>query len=299
MNKHAYLIIAHDKYEQLGILISFLDDYRNDIYVHIDRKSPPPPKFVVNKSKIHIYHDNNCFDVRWGDISQIQCELFLYEKALFSDEKYSYYHLLSGYCLPIKSQDYIHTFLNKHAGTNFIGFGQYGAESYIKRISYRHYFTRMHRERNRIKWLFYEVLRPLVEFPINLFYPIKLDQSIEYKKGANWCSLTNEFVSYLVSKKDYILKHYERSLCADEVYKQTLIWNSSFKDTIYDSTDEFNGCLRLIDWERGFPYIWGKDELLDTQIIVESSCLFARKMDILLYPSMLELLKKIILDCKA
>ena len=37
--KHAYLIIAHNNWKQLSLLLSVLDDERNDIYIHIDKKS--------------------------------------------------------------------------------------------------------------------------------------------------------------------------------------------------------------------------------------------------------------------
>lgn len=37
--KHAYLIIAHDNWKILEKLLILLDDKRNDIYLHIDRKS--------------------------------------------------------------------------------------------------------------------------------------------------------------------------------------------------------------------------------------------------------------------
>lgn len=39
MKKHAYLIIAHDNWKILEKLLILLDDKRNDIYLHIDRKS--------------------------------------------------------------------------------------------------------------------------------------------------------------------------------------------------------------------------------------------------------------------
>ena len=38
--KHAYLILAHTHLRQLRTLLSLLDDPRNDIYIHIDRKAP-------------------------------------------------------------------------------------------------------------------------------------------------------------------------------------------------------------------------------------------------------------------
>ena len=36
--KHAYLIMAHDKFEQLAMLLQCLDYPDNDIYIHIDKK---------------------------------------------------------------------------------------------------------------------------------------------------------------------------------------------------------------------------------------------------------------------
>ena len=39
MNKHAYLIMAHNNWRNLETLIKLIDDDRNDIYIHIDRKT--------------------------------------------------------------------------------------------------------------------------------------------------------------------------------------------------------------------------------------------------------------------
>lgn len=35
--KHAYLIMAHHELKLLKVLITLLDDVRNDIYLHVDR----------------------------------------------------------------------------------------------------------------------------------------------------------------------------------------------------------------------------------------------------------------------
>ena len=37
--KHAYLIIAHSEYPILQILLSMLDEYGNDVYLHIDKRA--------------------------------------------------------------------------------------------------------------------------------------------------------------------------------------------------------------------------------------------------------------------
>lgn len=38
MDKHAYLIMAHDDLPLLKVLVRLLDNPSNDIYVHIDKK---------------------------------------------------------------------------------------------------------------------------------------------------------------------------------------------------------------------------------------------------------------------
>lgn len=39
LGKHAYCIMAHGNWEQLQMLITALDDERNDIFLHIDKKA--------------------------------------------------------------------------------------------------------------------------------------------------------------------------------------------------------------------------------------------------------------------
>ena len=41
--KHAFLIEAHNNWEQLKILIGMLDSSQHDIYVHIDLRSKNVP----------------------------------------------------------------------------------------------------------------------------------------------------------------------------------------------------------------------------------------------------------------
>lgn len=46
---HAYLIIAHNEFEVLTKLIGLLDDNRNDIYVHIDKKVEKVPALTCKR----------------------------------------------------------------------------------------------------------------------------------------------------------------------------------------------------------------------------------------------------------
>lgn len=47
-NKHAYLIMAHTQPELLKKLLMTIDHERNDIFLHIDRKSELDPKEFRN-----------------------------------------------------------------------------------------------------------------------------------------------------------------------------------------------------------------------------------------------------------
>lgn len=93
--KQAYLIIAHNNFEILEYLIKLIDYEKNDIYIHIDKKVKKFDEEKLKKcakySNIEIFQH---FDIKWGDLSQVKCEIFLLETAKKNDD-YSYYHLLS------------------------------------------------------------------------------------------------------------------------------------------------------------------------------------------------------------
>ena len=106
MGKHAYLIIAHTNFEQLQKLVNILDDERNDIYIHIDKKSQDFETSIIKACHSQVTFVKRT-SVNWGGFSQINCELLLLKKAISSSSGYSRYHLISGMDLPIKSQNYI------------------------------------------------------------------------------------------------------------------------------------------------------------------------------------------------
>ena len=108
--KHAFLIMAHSDFGALEKLLSALDDVRNDIYLHVDKKSPNVDcdrlRYCVKKAGLFFAKRRNIY---WGHSSVVKCEISLLEMAT-AREHYHYYHLLSGVDFPLKSQDYIHDF---------------------------------------------------------------------------------------------------------------------------------------------------------------------------------------------
>ena len=84
--KHAYCILAHNNFTQLSNLLQLLDDDRNDIYLHIDKKTTWGYEYVCNYSSI-CYVDS--IDVAWGDISLADAEYNLFKAVLSSGIEYS------------------------------------------------------------------------------------------------------------------------------------------------------------------------------------------------------------------
>lgn len=278
MHKHAYLIIAHNQFELLETIIKMLDDERNDIYVHIDAK--------VNDfdfeyfSKLTVYSKiifTPRIKITWGDFSQVQSEMVLLKTAFQnqdSDNPYSYYHLISGVDLPIKSKDEIYNFFEQNYPAEFIHIApeaeSKGAEN---RIKYYHLFRK---KRN----MFHKIIAQIVLKTQKMLGINRLKgKDFVVKKGTNWFSITNEFVKYILSKEDFVNKTFSNSYCCDEVFLQTILFNSPFRDNLFIKEQGSNqfACARLIDWNRGNPYIFTSD---DFDEIISSPALFARKFDL-------------------
>jgi hypothetical protein len=282
--KHAFLIIAHNEYDILRLLVSLLDDIHNDIFIMIDKKSDMPKDIEVKHSQI--FWLKHRIDIRWGDISGIKAELSLFKCAV-RHSSYMYYHLLSGVDLPIKPIDKIQAFYEDEwlsGRKEFVGFVQ--TEDWQYKVKKYHLFTRYYRMTG-LKDRVFSFLRFHGEKWLNAFF--QRDNSIEFKKGANWVSITDDFCRFLVKNERFILKRFKYTCCADEIFLQTMLWNSPYRNNIYSLDDEYKGCMREVDWNRGEPHIWGSDTN-DYDILRKSDKLFARKFSSK-YPEILQKIK--------
>ena len=68
--------MAHNEYDILNKLLLLLDDERNDIFIHYDKKQITP--IELKYLNIHVFKK---VDVGWGEDSQIECEMFLFNEA--------------------------------------------------------------------------------------------------------------------------------------------------------------------------------------------------------------------------
>lgn len=275
MNRHAYLIMAHHQFDFLKELLLALDHEYNDIYLHIDQKVRDFDfsgfSHVMQRSNLYFTERLN---VHWGGYSQTACELVLLKAAV--PGHYGYYHLLSGSDFPLKTQEEIHHFFEENNGKEFLHFDSPEfAPKLRERISLYHFF----RESN---CPFAEPADMLFSKAQRFFHIDRLkNETISLQKGANWFSITHAFAEYVLSREDWIRKHFRHSVCADELLLQTLAVNSPFMDRIFDpfGTGLSLGNLRYIDWERGSgnsPYTFQAE---DAAFLKTLPHLFARKFE--------------------
>lgn len=275
--KHGYLIMAHNEKELLINLLKKLDDERNVIILHLDKKmkaSADDFRNVLQKAEIQFVKRLN---VRWGHHSQIQCEMNLLEKAV--ENNCDYYHLLTGVCLPVKSADYINEFFEKHNGKEFIRFDEISCKnkSFLHRID-RYRFQIQNRSNSLIKRVIFKCLNvflKLAEIITRMLFGNRIAKypNIEWMKGSAYFDITDACAKYVLSRKEEIKKTYRFTSCADEVFLQTTVYNSEFKDKISDIH------TRYIEWSgsTSSPVILTLDHVKNFE---KDNYLFARKFSL-------------------
>lgn len=271
--KHAYLILAHKDDHTFYTLLKALDDERNDLFIHMDSKNKGYVAEKVEESIqfSHVYHTERT-KVAWGGYSVVNAELLLIKAALKGE--YSYFHLLSGQDLPLKTQDEIHNFFDANQGKEFVRF-QEEIFKYYGRVRYWHLFQERlgrasdHRILSKLNTVFIKTQKLL---------GIRRNKEIRFQKGTNWFSITESLAQYVIEQEKWIKRVFAYTCCADEVFLQTIVHNSKFRHTLYHKSydNDMHAIMRLIDWSRGEPYVFLS---ADRQELLESDMLFARKFD--------------------
>ena len=271
----AYCIICHKFTIPLEKNVDILSK-DNDIFIHVDNKSD-----IKNFDKIKdkVTFIKNRVDVRWGAFSQIQATINLLEETKI--KKYDYIFLLSGDCLALKNSDEIKLLLSKLKGKQFVARDfNISKEEIELRLKYN--YRKINYKKTKS---IFETYLERLQYKFKLFEKNKLFSSLpELYKGTNWFGITDDLRDYIlnyIEENQKYVEAFKKSLCGDEVFFHTIIFNSKYKDNIYNPNDKSNICyqaLRYIDWESGpeYPKVLNSD---DFDLIKKTECLFARKFD--------------------
>lgn len=285
MKRHAYLILAHKNPGQLRKLIALLDDPRNDIFVHVDRKTPfRPEDWTCMCRHSGLYFLDRRIRVNWGGVSIMRCELALLEAAA-ARGRYDYYHLLSGMDLPIKDQDTIHAFFDEHSGAEFINYWNFKKTTQSR----FHYYTIFPEGAGQ----FWTNLANNIFKGLQMAVGYKINRDVDFRFASQWFSITDGLARYVISKEDWLEKVFRHTNTCDEIFLATLVWSSPFRERLFvkEPVEEHVvnlSNMRFIDWTRGesirhpwtfragdwdllmsVPHFWARkfDENVDSLII--------------------------------
>lgn len=271
--KHAFLIMAHKNTESFQTLLRQIDHEKVDIFIHMDRKNKDYNIELTTDviKRAHVFHTQR-LDVSWGGFSQIVAELTLLKLAT-SKGHYDYYHLLSGQDLLITSLEDFFVFFKDHQGIEFVNF-ESNFFKHENRVKY--YSLQDNIGRNR----YMKPLKLINKFSMAIQQKLNINRNagVSFQKGDNWFSITDDLARYVISKEGWIYSTFKYTEMADEVFLQTIVHNSPFKNKLFLEKYDNNyfNILRKIDWNRGMPYTFRSEDFGE---LIDSPCLFARKFD--------------------
>lgn len=283
--KHAYLLMVHGDLPLLRTLVRMLDDPRNDIYVHADRKFGEfrAQELCVKRAGLHVLERR--IDARWGDTSLMEVELMLMREASRRGS-YAYYHLLSGADLPIKTQDYIHEFFAKHAGKEFISYMDTPRDDVDARYKMEryHFFMRYERSLPRLINILVAKLRFVISDALYAVCgPRRIDGAV--KKASQWVSLTHECIGLILEREAAVRRQFRFTRACDELFVPYVVLGSPFAERVYQL--ETGRSERYSVWEDG---AWSPNQLTmaNWEDLVATDALFARKFSTKTAPDLVD-----------
>lgn len=269
--KQAILITAYHKFDLLFRLIESFNSSFN-IYIHIDRKSDISQHTLNSLLKFDtVKCIDRSYQVYWGGINHMHAYLKLSKVALDNPDN-SFFHLITGQdivCQPLESFQHFCS-----SQDNYLEWEPFPSQKYggWERYNYYNLYDCIN-VRHGFNWVMNKYAR-LVQMVCGL-KRTPLPGIVHIYSGSTYWSLTRNALQYVIDfsqQQPQLINRLKHTFCAEELYFQTVLLNSPFKETI------LNKNLRYIDWssDREGPAILNESDVSD---IIASSALFARKVD--------------------
>lgn len=301
--KIAYIVLAHKYPEQLLRLISTLNTDDVAFFLHIDKKVDNTiyhQIFTLLKDFPNVYFIKR-YKSAWASFELIKATIEGIKSIVETGTYFDYVVHLSGQDYLIKSNEQIANFSQENKGREFLEYFPLPCTKWkgggLRRVEYWHIrWNDIHfcipekREfKSHIASFLYSVLILLLPLPKkrNFFESFPL-----YGGSFYWC-LTGECVKWIdnfVKQNTNFVNRFNYTYCGDEIFYQTLILNSPFKDKI------INDDLRYKEWGDVNALHPNNLEKKDFEKIRESDKLLARKFDMTIDPDILDMIDEMILS---
>ena len=264
--KVAHLILTYTNPFQTERMIEAMRHPDFDFYIHVDKKIDIKSHlYLANLPNVYLI--KNRVTVIWAGYNTVKATFSAIKEIEATKIKYDYINFLSGQDFPIKTGPYIHQFLERNAGKQFIESIdiQNNFPEDMKRVYQTHLINLDFKGMYKIEYIINAIRKPR-KIPDNLTI---------YGKAMFWM-LTQEAANYVVKKvegkKEYN-SFFQYTWGCDELVFQTILNNSNF------SNDVVNNHYRYVDWSMGgsHPKVFDKS---DFNQIITSDNLFARKFSL-------------------
>ncbi|BAZ30447.1 hypothetical protein NIES4074_29070 [Cylindrospermum sp. NIES-4074] len=299
--KIAYIILAHKYPEQLLRLIYALNTDDVSFFIHIDKTADKQvyEQLVTQLQDLPNIYFIKRYNSAWGSFDIVKATLEGIKSIAEASNNFDYIVNLSGQDYLIKSNKQIKNFLEENKGKEFLEYFPLPCSKWrgggLRRVEYWHIrwkneFFCLPEERefkSPINSLLYSYLAPI------FFKKRKFDENFPLYGGSQFWCLTGECVKWInnfVKQNPQFVNRFNYTFCTDEVFFQTLILNSPFKDKVV------NEHLRYLEWgtmNDFHPRILDRN---DFEKIKESKKLFARKFDLTIDQDILNMIDEVILN---
>lgn len=231
----AVLILAHKNIDQVIELAERLSSTFN-VYIHLDKKTNLTPKQKENIKKVSTFVVSK-YDVKWGSYSIVKATIDLMKVAL-ENKQNTYFHLISGQDWPMQSPHKIYNFFEK---TDRIFMNYWQAVSMKKTGEpeiwwTKYYFNYDQINRRTFRGKVYHRLLLLVQTILRINKLKKYGVSeTEIYAGQQWIDIPRDALEYLLNyyqNNPKWEKIFSTGFCSDEMWAQTILCNSKFKDRI-------------------------------------------------------------------
>ncbi|MDF1718758.1 MAG: DUF5928 domain-containing protein [Antarcticimicrobium sp.] len=272
MAKIAYILLCHKDPEAIVAQAERLTAAGDYISIHFDARAPLAHFRQIRDA---LADNPNVTFARprircgWGEWSLVQATLNAVEAAVEAYPRATHFYMLSGDCMPVKSAEYAHRFLDTQ-DRDFIESVDFFDSNWIKtgmkedRLIYRHFLN----ERKH-KALFYAS----VNLQRRLGLKRAIPSDIRMQIGSQWWCLRRRTIEWILdfcrTRRD-VMRFFRTTWIPDETFFQTLVRHLIPENEIESRTLTF---LMFSDY--GMPVTFYNDHY---DLLLAQDYLFARKI---------------------
>ena len=272
MAKIAYILLCHKDPDAIVLQAERLTAAGDYIAIHFDARAPLEDFRAIrdalsdNPNVVFARPRQRC---GWGEWSLVEATLLAVRTAVEAFPRATHFYMLSGDCMPIKSAEYAHRFLDER-DVDFVESVDFFDSDWIKtgmkedRLIYRHFLNERKHKR-----LFYASVA--LQRRLGLKRAIPADLQIQI--GSQWWCLRRRTVEWILEftrQRRDVMRFFRTTWIPDETFFQTLVRHLVPEGEIESRTLTF---LMFSDY--GMPVTFYNDHY---DLLLSQDYLFARKI---------------------